>query len=181
VAETLLHGAAISTVTAPRGYADRAHDGFDLIGVAYNGGPESRLALAHAQVVAAEFGARIRVLTVEEPIAALPGVVGYTPPPPIDFDELIDEALGTIDDELQPEGRRLVGPTAATLAEACEDGPIDLLIAGSRGYGPAGRVLLGSVSTQLIHRAPCPVLVVPRGTAIDDAPRAEAASTARGD
>jgi Universal stress protein family len=31
-----------------------------------------------------------------------------------------------------------------------------------RGYGPVLRVLLGSVSTQLIHIAPCPVLVIPR-------------------
>ncbi len=38
----------------------------------------------------------------------------------------------------------------------------DLLVVGSRGYGPVLRVLLGSVSTRLIHIAPCPVLVIPR-------------------
>ncbi len=46
------------------------------------------------------------------------------------------------------------------------DAPLDqdeaAEVAGSRGYGPVARVLLGSVSTQLIHKAPCPVLVVPR-------------------
>lgn len=59
------------------------------------------------------------------------------------------------------EGDLLGGPPAETLAEACEDG-VDLLVAGSRGYGPLSRVLLGSVTTQLIGMAPCPVLVVPR-------------------
>ena len=62
------------------------------------------------------------------------------------------------------EGRKLDGPPAATLARACEGG-VDLLVAGSRGYGPLMRVLLGSVSTQLVAEAPCPVLVVPRPTA----------------
>ena len=181
VAEALLHGATIPTVTAPRGYALTDRDGFDVIGVAYNGGPESKLALTYAQGLAARSDATIRVLAVEEPIAALPGVVGYTPPPPTDFDELIDEALRTVDDELQAEGRRLIGPTATALAEACADGPVDLLIAGSRGYGPAGRVFLGSVSTQLIHKAPCPILVVPRGAEIDDITRPEAASAAHRD
>jgi len=33
---------------------------------------------------------------------------------------------------------------------------------GSRGYGPLRRVLLGSVSTELIRTAPCPVIVHPR-------------------
>ena len=35
---------------------------------------------------------------------------------------------------------------------------------GSRGYGPLGSVLLGGVSRRLVHRAACPVIVVPRGT-----------------
>jgi nucleotide-binding universal stress UspA family protein len=38
----------------------------------------------------------------------------------------------------------------------------DLLVTGSRGYGPLRRVLIGSVSTPLMHSAPCPVMVVPR-------------------
>ncbi|HSS43092.1 MAG TPA: universal stress protein [Solirubrobacterales bacterium] len=50
----------------------------------------------------------------------------------------------------------------AAIVEACEEAGADLLVAGSRNYGPVRRVLLGSVSTQLMHRAPCPVLVVPR-------------------
>ena len=41
---------------------------------------------------------------------------------------------------------------------------VDLLVCGSRGYGPLGSVLLGGVSRRLVHRAACPVIVVPRGT-----------------
>jgi nucleotide-binding universal stress UspA family protein len=39
---------------------------------------------------------------------------------------------------------------------------LDLLVVGSRGRGPVERALLGSVSSQLIRTAPCPVLVMPR-------------------
>jgi len=39
---------------------------------------------------------------------------------------------------------------------------VDVLICGSRGYGPARRVLLGGVSARLIKRATRPVVVVPR-------------------
>lgn len=38
--------------------------------------------------------------------------------------------------------------------------PQDLIVVGSRGLSPGRRILLGSVSSGLVGRAPCPVLVV---------------------
>jgi hypothetical protein len=35
-------------------------------------------------------------------------------------------------------------------------------VTGSRGYGPARRVLIGSVSSKIARSSPCPLLVVPR-------------------
>ena len=40
---------------------------------------------------------------------------------------------------------------------------LDLLVCGSRGYGPVRAVLLGGVSRRLTAEAQCPVIVVPRG------------------
>jgi hypothetical protein len=40
---------------------------------------------------------------------------------------------------------------------------LDLLVCGSRGYGPVRAVLLGSVSREVISAALCPVIVLPRG------------------
>jgi nucleotide-binding universal stress UspA family protein len=60
------------------------------------------------------------------------------------------------------ECRALHGPPGFALAAASASG-VDLLVAGSRGYGPLHAVVAGSVSRHLAHHAACPVLVVPRG------------------
>jgi nucleotide-binding universal stress UspA family protein len=161
VAESLLHGAPCAAVVAPRGYADERHEPFRRIAVAFDGTPEAKAALHRAEAVAIGTGATLEILTVVAPPVAMPGVVGYTPIDPPEPDKILNEAVNSVDDKLAARGRRLDGPPARTLAEACEDG-VDLLVAGSRRYGPVMRVLLGSVSTQLIHMAPCPVLVEPR-------------------
>ena len=45
------------------------------------------------------------------------------------------------------------------------DGEVDLLVLGSRGYGPVRRTLLGSTSDRVVHVAPSSVVVLPRGAA----------------
>ena len=51
---------------------------------------------------------------------------------------------------------------------------VDLLVMGSRGYGPLRSVLLGSVSSRVVEKAACPVLVVPRGARVPEARAPEA-------
>ena len=64
-------------------------------------------------------------------------------------------------------GTLLHGDPAAALADEAEKG-VDLMVLGSRGYGPIGRVLAGGVSLALVRTAPCPLLVIPRGAAAPD-------------
>jgi nucleotide-binding universal stress UspA family protein len=161
VAEGVLHGAPCAVTVAPRGYSEGDHGPFRVIAVAYDGTPEAKGALHRAGALAESSGAAVRVLTAVAPPVALPGVVGYTPLEPPEPDSVIEEGVQSLGPGVSAEGSKLDGPPAATLAGACEEG-VDLLVVGSRGYGPVMRVLLGSVSTQLVANAPCPVLVVPR-------------------
>jgi nucleotide-binding universal stress UspA family protein len=52
----------------------------------------------------------------------------------------------------------LEGPAAQVLIEAA--GGAELLVVGSRGLGGFSGLLLGSVSAQLAHHAPCPLTIV---------------------
>jgi nucleotide-binding universal stress UspA family protein len=160
VADNLLHGSPRPVVVAPRGYAGERHEPFRRIAVGHDGTPEADAALRAAEALALRSNALIDVLTVLAPPAVTPGPVGYAPSEPPEPDKILNQAIHAVDERLGATGRRLDGPPARMLAGACEDA--GLLVVGSRGYGPVLRVLLGSVSTRLIHIAPCPVLVIPR-------------------
>jgi nucleotide-binding universal stress UspA family protein len=56
----------------------------------------------------------------------------------------------------------VLGDPAEELVNASRDA--DLLVVGSRGGGGFARLLMGSVSSRVLHHAVCPVVVVP-GTA----------------
>jgi nucleotide-binding universal stress UspA family protein len=67
-----------------------------------------------------------------------------------------------------PDDRRLLsGRPAERLAELADEEEAELVVVGSRGRGPVRAAFLGSVSTELIGLAPCPVLVVPRGASAE--------------
>lgn len=163
VADGLLHGAPCEVAAAPRGYAAEERNGpFRTIAVAYDDTPEAKAALGRAEEIALACRATIVVHTVLAPPAVAPGASGYTPAMPPDAGAIVTRTVKGVDDRLAATGRALSGTPGPAIAEACEEAGADLLVAGSRGYGPVMRVLLGSVSTQLLHRASCPVLVVPR-------------------
>jgi nucleotide-binding universal stress UspA family protein len=52
------------------------------------------------------------------------------------------------------------GDPAEVIVDAAKEAGADLIVVGTRGLGTAERVLLGSVSTKVLHDAPCDVLVV---------------------
>ncbi len=51
------------------------------------------------------------------------------------------------------------GNPAEELVRASRDA--DMLVVGSRGSGGFGRLLMGSVSSQVMHHAVCPVVLIP--------------------
>ncbi len=162
VARNLLNGGPRQTFVAPRGYAEAQHDPLRTIAVGYDGSPEAKQALRGAEALAIHSKATLRLITVVTMPVFAPGAVGYTPGPiPVDAEKLLGEAAATVDRKLAVEQRRMDGLPGSALVKACEE-DVDLLVLGSRGYGPLTRVLLGSVSRRAAQDAPCPVLVVPR-------------------
>lgn len=92
----------------------------------------------------------------------------YVPPDLINADMLRDGAQRLLDaavaevagDNPHAYIERLVeqGPAAQVLVEAAREA--DLLVVGSRGHGGFAGSLLGSVSQQCVHHAPCAVVIV---------------------
>jgi nucleotide-binding universal stress UspA family protein len=169
--ESLLSGAPCAVAVAPLGYAAEDERHLLRIGVAINGDPESWSALEAGISLAGVLHGSLVLLAVVEP---LPSV--FTPTtvlPPEEFmaaseqatREVIEQGLARVPSELAVDDRLLSGEPAEAIAHAAEE--LDLLIVGSRGYGPVRRALLGGVSAKLMRFAPCPVLVLPRGAGDD--------------
>ena len=163
----LLHGAPCAVAIAPAGV--RSGDfALGQIGVAFDGSPESRLAQDAAVSLAQETGASVRLISVLNPEANAfgwgYGVIDLEEEMSEIYGERLNEAAARIPDEITVEKELLSrGPAPDLIEKAAKR--VDLLVMGSRGYGPIRRVLLGSVSAPVVKHCPCPVLVVPRGAA----------------
>jgi nucleotide-binding universal stress UspA family protein len=62
--------------------------------------------------------------------------------------------------DLFVEPHLLQGSPVDAILDLCEELRPGLLVMGSRGLGPVGRLLVGSVSEGVVHHARCPVLVL---------------------
>jgi nucleotide-binding universal stress UspA family protein len=146
-AERLLHGAPCPVAVVPHGAPVK---GLKIISVGWDAGPESAAAVAAAVAVARPGGAELRIVEVAADDARAPG-------------QALQQVLSGLPDDLRVEVALLTGDPVDGLAAESE--AADLLVLGSRGYGPHRAVLLGSVSGRVVRTAACPVIVVPRGVA----------------
>jgi nucleotide-binding universal stress UspA family protein len=160
-----LHGSPCPVAVARTGDADdrRPRSRIGLVGVGFDGGEESRQALALGAALARRAGARLEVRYV----------VGIPPAPyaaeafetdrergfRAEAQQMVDRALAELD--VDAVGEAVLGVAVEGLVELTER--VDLLVVGSRGWGPVRRILLGSTAASLLQHAACPVLVLPRG------------------
>lgn len=167
-----LNGVPCAVAVAPLGHCDD-HVPLGEIGVAYDRSSESRHALVEAVQLASETGSRVVAFTA----APLPHgdlrhgvwdtfasairdrVEGACANTRNDIDALgLGEAHGTIPVLAQSS----CGDTVEELAQfsSC----VDLIVVGSRAYGPEGCLVYGKTSGQLMRNARAPLLLMPRGT-----------------
>jgi nucleotide-binding universal stress UspA family protein len=170
-AERLLHGAPCPVAVVPRGW--QPGGGLKTLGVAFVDTEEGNEALAGAVALARRAGAHLRVLSAAKPHGygqTFGGGDALTHA--TTFEEIaaavraaaeraVARATASASDvDIEPDVS--VGDPTEFLVAASER--LDVLICGSRGYGPARAVLLGGVSRRVTAEAQCPVIVLARGT-----------------
>jgi nucleotide-binding universal stress UspA family protein len=153
-----LNGAPCAVAVACAGYAEAPRP-IAKVGVGYDESAESKAALVAAREVAASTRASVIALEVVSiPTYAYTGLM----PPALgeSIDVLLKEATSRMGSLPDVEGRAVYGLPGEELAAF--GGEVDLLVVGSRGYGPFKRLVLGSTSDYLERHARCSLLVLPR-------------------
>jgi nucleotide-binding universal stress UspA family protein len=134
-----------------------------VVVVGVDGSKSSSGALAWAAAEARARGATLKVVRAWHVPALAYGP--YAPPPPReDFlknaSAQLDEQVGTVlgEDPGIPVVREVgEGPAAEVVLSA--GAGAEMIVVGSRGLGGFSGLLLGSVSTQIVHHAHCPVTI----------------------
>ena len=152
-----LNGAGCAVAIASRGYAEHTRPLANL-GVGYNGSPESKHALVIARSSAAQPGEpSTRWRSSRYPSYAY---TGSTPSIGESIELMLTEANSRLQELPEVDAHAVYGLTGEELSAFSEE--VDILVVGSRGYGPVKRLVLGSTSDYLQRHARSSLLVLPR-------------------
>jgi nucleotide-binding universal stress UspA family protein len=104
----------------------------------------------------------VALVTVARPIYRDPPYTGYADPKD---EEEQREVLFAARDVLEGEGVAStglapVGDPAEEILKAAKQFEAELIVIGARSLGPVKRLVLGSVSTKVMHESDCDVLIV---------------------
>jgi nucleotide-binding universal stress UspA family protein len=119
-------------------------------------------AVPYLRALANQFHAKVTVLSVVPPAWVSPP--GLIPPPagsnPVALQEALQEHLDklTIDGlELPPARLTALGDPALKIAEFTRDNAVDLVMLPTHGHGLFRGLLLGSITSKVLHDVHCPV------------------------
>ena len=153
---------------AARGLHERK-SGLGTIGVGYDGGPEAHAALALAAALAGAAGAKLLVRrVVEDRVPVLSGDAWITLADWSHDNMWADERQSALAEARAAVSRLHVpAEVSATVGDPGYEmrafsEAVDLVVVGSRRWGPVARLVTGGVGETLVARAACSVLIVPR-------------------
>jgi nucleotide-binding universal stress UspA family protein len=169
--ERMVHGAPCAVALAPQGFAERKRRSQMHVGVGFADTREGHEALVLAREIAAGAGSPLRVIACAE---VSPSLLAYASGSPLlaQAEEKLfaeaqlgaERAIAELSAQDGTELQVLRGDACRLLIDAADE--LDLLILGSRAYGPLRHALLGGVSAGVMRDAHCPVLVAPRGASV---------------
>jgi nucleotide-binding universal stress UspA family protein len=172
--ERMVHGAPCAVAVAPARYAEGAPKTFLRVGVGFSSSEEGVSAMHLARDLVARTGGHLEVIAGAGLEPALARYAYASPALPEIEREIYEETKATLErateelgDDLPVEGKAISGEPAEVLIECSSE--LDILMLGSRAYGPLRHALMGSVSARVMREARCPVLTMPRGVARDQA------------
>lgn len=165
----VIHGAACAVAFAAHGIA-AASEPFALrrVVVGVDRSAEAGAALAFARPLAEATGAQLAaVAVVDDRLPATVAPAGMAVEL-VQWDDLVDahraqaeQLLAELGGEIPGVATELrVGEPSEELAAAAAGA--DLLVLGSRRWGPLSRLVIGSTGEELVREAPCSLLLVPR-------------------
>lgn len=177
VTEETLHGAPCPVAVAPVGFHRTSSTApLARIAVGYDVVNPSLQALDAAATLASQTGAELQLIAVADTAAARAGGASAAMSYPAIVKARLDEAhaglaraLGALPAGIAAAGVVRDGIASEELLEVTHS--VDLLVLGSRGRGPLGRLLLGSVCDTIVRAAACPVLVIPPASNADERAR----------
>ena len=164
-AERLLHGSPCAVAVVPRDYRVANAHAIESIGCAWDGRPEADAALAAAEDLARHLSASLCVVRVLEPEHRVyPSELGERYVQVIGgrrekARRAVETRVAHLSAAVRAEGVLDEGDAARELIGVSER--VDVLVIGSRGYGPLRAVLLGGVSGKVIRASSCPVVAIP--------------------
>jgi nucleotide-binding universal stress UspA family protein len=135
----------------------------ERIVVGFDGSEHGRKALQRAADIAS--GATVAVVSAAKVERLMRDPAGAVKPEdPADVEQRT-QALAEARQYLEGRGVNAVyvegtGSPADVIVQEAEDSGADLIVVGTRGLNVAQRLVMGSVSTNVVHHAPCDVLVV---------------------
>lgn len=166
--ERMVHGAPCAVAVAPAGYARSAPRAPERVGVGFADSPEGAEAMALAHALAKAIGGELELIAgcgLGPELTAYAGRAGSQGEVEGDLqaeaEGRLREAAGRLGEDVPVSRQAIRGEPAGVLVSRSAE--LDLLVLGSRSYGPLRHVMLGSVSADVMREAACPVVVVPRG------------------
>jgi nucleotide-binding universal stress UspA family protein len=136
--------------------------------LATDGSPSAERAAEFAVGLARDTSARLCIAAVwQAPTANYYGYVAFEEIPELEkAEKLRAHGAARVARELaEAEGVDVEtfvreGDTVDVISQTATDCGASIVVVGSHGWGPLRRLVFGSVSTGLLHHAPCPVVVV---------------------